>query len=147
MVDIRCAVCGTYLVLEVEWRRHRTTKNWINYQNYKRKLDKIIGKVKYDYYDKKNSACKSDLKKTWNNINTILGRKRRNRLLTFNTCDTPHNFNKYFTSIASNLINRNYPDGSNTDSYSKYLKPNDKVFDNAHFEVKDLEHFISQLNT
>ena len=139
--------CETKNKLYLKWRKNRSVRNWNDYQNYKRKLDKIIAKAKYDYYDNKFSSCKSDLKKTWSNINQILGRKRRNRLLTFNSPDAPHNFNKYFTSIASNLINKNYPGTPNSDSsYCKYLKPNTNKFNDIAFDIMDLEQFIANLN-
>ena len=88
--------------LYLTWRKNRTSKNWTKYLEYKRQLDTVIAKAKFDFYNKKFNACKSDLKKTWCNINNILGRKKRNNLLTFNTPEASHNFNKYFTSIASN---------------------------------------------
>ena len=35
------------------WRRERTCRNWNNYISYKRKLDKLLAKAKFDYYNKK----------------------------------------------------------------------------------------------
>ena len=129
------------------WRKSKSVRDWNNYQDYKRTLDKLLRKAKYDFYDKKFSDCKSDLKKTWRNINQILGRKRRNHLLTFNDPDASHNFNKYFTSIAHNLLCKNYSDSNiNNSPHRKYLSPNQHVLEESPFEIKDLEQFIKNLN-
>ena len=61
-----------------QWRKHRTNKNWNLYITYKRKLDTLKNKVKYDYYTKKFINCKSNTKKVWQLINHVLGRKKRN---------------------------------------------------------------------
>ena len=139
--------CETKNKLYLTWRKNRSAKNWTTYQNYKHKLDKIIRKAKFDYYDNKFLSCKSDLKSTWRNINQILGRKRRNCLLTFNSPDASHNFNKYFTSIANNLLNKNYTGSNDSNlSHRKYLSPNVNTLEDTSFDVKDLEQLIKNLN-
>ena len=132
-----------------EWRKTRTNKNWNNYLDYRRKYDLARNKLKYDYYNKKFSDCKSDTKKVWGLINKVLGRKKRNFVLTFQSPNASHNFNKYFTSIASKLISENYPNSSNSDqSFRTYLNRTnvDTKFVDSEFEVDDLNNLIMGLN-
>ena len=65
------------------WRINKNSKNWNIYVEYRRKLDILISKVKYDYYNNKFVNCKADTKKVWSIINNVLGRKKRNSTLTF----------------------------------------------------------------
>ena len=139
--------CSTKNKLYLTWRKNRTSYNWNTYIDYKRKLDKLLAKAKYDYYNKEFSNSQFDLKKTWNSINKILGRKRRSHMLNITDHDAPHNFNKYFTSIAHNLLVENYPENDTNDhSYKNYLKPTDSILNNDLFEATDLKNLISQLN-
>ena len=87
--------------LYAQWRKDKTVNNWDKYLIYKRKYDIVRNKLKFSYYDNKFSNCKSDTKKVWSLINDVLGRKKRNSVLTFTSIYAAHNFNKYFTSIAS----------------------------------------------
>ena len=129
------------------WRKHRTTQNWNLYITYRRKLDSLKGKVKYDYYNNKFLNCKNNTKKVWQLINHVLGRKKRNSVLHFKNDDAGHNFNKYFTSIASNLISKNYPLSANsTDEFRRYLKPQTSLYNHTKFEISDLKSLISGLN-
>lgn len=139
--------CEVKNKLYISWHKNRTKHNWNTYIIYKRKLDKLLAKAKYDYFNKEFTDCKSDLKKTWNTINKILGRKRRSQLLTFKNDDAPHNFNTYFTSVAHNLIDKTYPhSNTNDDSYKQYLKPSLHTMDTDPFQVIHLKEFISKLN-
>ena len=45
-------------ILYQNWRKHRTSQNWNLYISYRRKLDNLKGKVKYDYYNNKYLDCK-----------------------------------------------------------------------------------------
>ena len=51
----------------------------------------------------------------------FLGRKRQNKLLTFPEEDAAHSFNKYFVSIASNLVANSYPNNDEDNSFRNYL--------------------------
>ena len=99
----------TKQVLYEKYQTNSNNFNWNSYIDYSRKLDTLIDKTKYDYFCKKIDENKDDLKKTWRLINNILGRKRQNKLLTFPEEDAAHSFNKYFVSIASNLVANSYP--------------------------------------
>ena len=134
-------------ILYQNWRKHRTSQNWNLYIVYRRKLDNLKGKVKYDYYHNKFLNCKNNTKKIWQLINQVLGRKKRNSVLHFKTEDASHNFNKYFTSIASNLISENYPVSANsTDEFRQYLKPQTALYSHTKFETSDLKSLINGLN-
>ena len=136
-------------ILYTEWRKAKTASNWNKYLNYKRKYDIVRNKLKFEYYNKKFNDCKSDTKKVWGLINNVLGRKKRNSVLTFTSKDASHNFNKYFTSVASKLISENYANGTNTNhTFHKYLN-NLYVFNefsDSDFDILDLNHFITELN-
>ena len=99
-------IFDTRTTFHENWLYHRFSSNWNIYENYGRKLDRLIDKVKYDYFCKKLDESKDDLKKTWKLINNIyiLGRERQNRLLTFPEDDAAHNFNEYFVNVARDLI-------------------------------------------
>ena len=136
---------GTKDTLYATWCDNKTNVNKVAYYNYKRKFDSLIAKAKYSFYENEFKACRTDLKKTWKTINTILGRKRRNKLLVFNNDDAAHNFNKYFTSIAGNLIEQKCPQTPH--SFTKYLGPkNNKILTDFDFSCSDLEFFISKLD-
>ena len=135
--------------LYAQWRKEKTKKNWNAYLEYKRNFDLVRNKRKYDFYNKKFNDCKSDTKKVWSLINDVLGRKKRNSLLTFPSHDASHNFNKYFTSIAAKLVSENYPNSSGCDSsFRRYLNEvNVHVeFTDSEFELDDLNNFILGLN-
>ena len=92
-----------------------------------------IAKIKYrkSYFEK----YKDDSKKQWQMLNELLGRKKNrnhiNKLIDGdgNTNNTPisiaNSFNRYFTSIASNIKSRNFTEqGRNGDEnyHQTYLK-------------------------
>ena len=127
------------------WRKDRTHVNWTNYIDYKRKLGNLIAKAKFNFYRDEFQSCKTDLKKTWKTINCILGRKRRNKLLVFAEVEASHTFNKYFTSIAGNLIRDNCP--SSTSNFKKYLgSHNANLLTDCEFSCSDLVNFIKNLS-
>ncbi len=146
--------CTTRQALYENWLSNRTAQNWNVYIEYKKKLDRLIDKTKYDYFSKKIDENKHDLKKTWCFINSILGRKRQNRLLTFPEEDAAHSFNKYFVSVANNLILKTYSNNApdDTDSFRDYLSTiqnlNDPltILEDYTFEATDVSFFISKLN-
>ena len=99
----------------------------------------------HDYYKNEFQSCKTDLKKTWKTINNILGRKKRNKILVFTEPDASHNFNNYFTNIATNLVRENYQNTST--NFQTYLgAENDNVLQDDEFSSVDLVNFIKKLN-
>ena len=79
----------------------------------------------------------------------MLGRKKRNSVLKFPSNDASHNFNKYFTSVASKLLKENYANNSYTNiSFQTYLNnlSVDNEFVDSDFDIVDLNQFIKELN-
>ena len=137
--------CSTKDGLYNTWVDNRTNSNWVKILEYKRIVDKYTAKAKFEYYRDEFQSCKTDLKKTWKTINTILGRKKRNRILVFNEPDASHNFNTYFTSIATNLVRKNCPNA--TSNYRNYLgAQNENILLDNEFSCSDLIYFIMKLN-
>ena len=104
---------------------------------------------RFYYYDKVFKESQKDLKKTWNLINSILGRKKSNRLLTFSNDDAAHNFNSYFVNIANDLIIKTY--GSDYDvsdrSYDKYMSERQSVeLTELNVTTENVVQIISNLN-
>ena len=84
---------------------------YLKYTDYRRILKKTRKNVKAKYFTGKFSETKGDSKKTWELINRIRGKKRRQikPLFTINNEKITNRriianeFNKYFVSLASNL--------------------------------------------
>ena len=142
--------CATKQFLYENFKANSTKSNWDSYIEYSRILDRLKDKAKYDYFSRKFDENKDDLKKTWRLINSILGRKRHNKLLTFPEEDAAHNFNKYFVSVASDLVKKSYPNNTQDDSFYNYLG-NCNIDENNYlkdvtFDEKDIAYFISNLS-
>jgi len=142
--------CATKQDLYENFKADRNKYNWDLYIDYSRKLDRLKNKAKFDYYCRKFDENKDDLKKTWRLINNLLGRKRFNKLLTFPEEDAAHNFNKYFTSVASDLVKNSYPNETQDGSFYKYLGnfniDENSCLKNVIFDEKDILYFISNLS-
>lgn len=131
------------------WIKHKTNSNWNKYISYKRVFEELKNKEKYDYYDRCFKANQQDLKKTWKLVNSILGRKRSNKLLTFPNADAAHNFNAYFVNISRDLLIKTYGnDFENCDrNFEKYMFPrqNNELTD-CNFTSVEVQNIISHLN-
>lgn len=145
--------CDIRTELYEVWTESRTKANWNDYLNYSKRLDPMIDKVKFDFFCKRLDENKHDLKKTWSLMNSIMGRKRQNRLLTFPEEDAAHNFNKYFISVADNLVKKSYSDTIPDNSFmthlckSKGYEGNDfNPLENCTFEPYEINKLISELN-
>ena len=97
--DGRCQPCIETLRRREEFRDHR------------RLLNHLINCAKRKYHGEKIQECSGDSKKTWQIINELRGKKRRQIKPNFiidnervkNRRIIANEFNKYFASIASNL--------------------------------------------
>ena len=97
--DGRCQPCIETLRRREEFRDHR------------RLLNHLINCAKRKYHGEKIQECSGDSKKTWQIINELRGKKRRQVKPNFiidnerikNRRIIANEFNKYFASIASNL--------------------------------------------
>ena len=100
----------------------------------------VINKIRRKYYLDRFNQCKGDPKKTWSNINALLGRGVRNAVRkvvsddgsTVEGLGLVNYFNDYFTSIASNLteslpraIDFDYFDNIQVVPHSCFLVPTD----------------------
>jgi hypothetical protein len=103
------------------------------YKEYRKQLKDIIGAAKSKYYGNKFSEHQGNSKKTWELINSIRGKQKRQIKPLFvidnkkisNRRIIANEFNKYFVSLASNL-NENYNTlgeigVSNIPDFSDYL--------------------------
>ena len=98
-VDCSCQPCVNTLRCHEEFRNHR------------RLLNHLVNCAKRKYHGNKIQECAGDSKKTWQIINELRGKKRRQIKPNFiidnerikNRRIIANEFNKYFASIASNL--------------------------------------------
>ena len=87
------------------------TKLYENYKYYRKVLRNTIKKAKSKYYCNKITGHKGDMKKTWEFINKLRGKKKREIKPEFiidnekiiNRRIIANEFNKYFVSVASKL--------------------------------------------
>ena len=115
-----CHTCTTITTCYLEYKAHRKT------------LKHLIDQSKRKYYGGKISECAGDSKKTWEIINNIRGKSRREIKPNFILDDVKitnrrliaNEFNKYFVSLASKL-NEKYTDEGialeGVPSFSDYL--------------------------
>ena len=109
-----------------------TEAKYLKYKEYRTYLKNLIKQAKRNYYSGKLTECIGDSKKTWEIINSIRGKYRREIKPCFILNNQriqerrviANEFNKYFSSIASKL-NENYCDSGliveNIPSFSDYL--------------------------
>ena len=94
--------------LDVTYLTHKT-----NYDNYNKLLNKLIKDAKARYYNDEFKKYHSDIKKTWQTINSILNRDRNtsnfpsyinvNGRKISNKNHIVNSFNRYFTSVGEDL--------------------------------------------
>ena len=102
--------------------------NRSKYTAYRNKLTTLLRSSKQSYYYNIFQKYKHDFKKTWSQINEILGKKKNNSLPSnmyldnsrFHTREQiAESFNSYFINIGKN-ISKNIPDGNK--SFNDYLQ-------------------------
>ena len=86
----------------------------VKYRSYNKHLKKLIKHAKYSYYFKKFENCNGNMKKTWNLINEIRGKCKKeikplfklgsNRKIT-NFKTIANKFNEYYASLAESMNN------------------------------------------
>ena len=103
------------------WKRTVSHKNLegdvdklVKYRSYNKQLKKLIKLIKHSYYYKKFENCNGNMKKTWNLINEIRGKSKKeikplfklgsNRKTT-NFKTIANKFNEYYASLAENMNN------------------------------------------
>ena len=123
------------------------------YRSYRNHLTKLIRDVKSRYYKEKITECSGNVKKTWEMINNISGRKSCNKTKVFKinnqyTDDEEliaNTFNNYYADIGSTTANSLGP--SNL-SYNDFL-PNRNYPEIHWYDVTDFEikRIVTKLNT
>ena len=101
-----------------KWKKSKNKKNMIGdqnlygkYKDYRKRLKVLIKGAKQKFYSDKFDQCKGNSKKTWELINELRGKIKTKPKAFFFVNGTlvkerrviADEFNKYFTSIASNL--------------------------------------------
>ena len=115
--------------------KHRTVGNLEKYKNYKNLFEMIKRRSKKNYYNSLISQYKNSIKKTWDIIKEVTGKRKLKqsalpRKLFINgteTCDSKiiaENFNIFFTQIGPSLAS-NIP--NTCKHFQLYLNKNDKI--------------------
>lgn len=113
--------------LHKNYLKNRCIENKLKLTKYRNKLTQLLRIAKKDYYLHIFNSIKGDIKKTWNQINNLLGKRKLTGMpnVMFNNgtkyetvADIVDEFNSYFASIGSN-ISQNIP--STTCSFSSFL--------------------------
>jgi len=106
-----------------------TQKNLQKFKTYKNKLNVLTRKAKRKYYFSKFERNKNNMKQTWNTINDIIGRGKKQssqskftdeygNVLTDPT-DIANGFNDFFVNVGPKLASNIHNDGK---KYYDYLK-------------------------
>ena len=113
-------------------------KNRTEYRKsaYKRVRNKVVDMIKHakkEYYKNQLSKAKGNMSKTWNVINTALGKDNKktniNKIVVENKCVTdekaiPNLFNDYFVNVGHNLNSKFI--ARNNNHVGKYIIKNIK---------------------
>ena len=101
--------------LYVKSKKHDTAYNKAVYKNYRCNLDKLLKKQEKDFYNDLITKNKSNMKKTWDVIKTVINKKRRSTKyseflidgsLTDDRDSIANKFNEYFCNIGPNLAKK-----------------------------------------
>src|SRR6218665_791069 len=121
--------CHTKAKLHTRFIKHPTPQNKLKFITYRNKFKSLCRKAEKDYYTMQFTKFKDDLKQTWQTIKTILRDKPPdsnisqltiNGLKITDSQSIAEQFNKYFTGVAQDLVNKIPP--SNIPS-STFLNP------------------------
>ena len=141
--------------LYVKWKKNNPSSQKYtllenSYKSFCGILQKTIRLAKAQYYHTQFENFKSDIKKTWNQINEILSKKKKtadlpkyffdgNKTLTENT-DIANCFNNFFCNIGPTLANTIISPSNK--SYTDYMKQN--ITSSFSFDCVTPEH-VSKL--
>ena len=100
-----------------------------NYDNYSKIINKLIKSSKTAYYNHEFEKYKSDIKKTWSTINSVLGRSRKNNEFPkyiysgnkkiVDKKEIANKLNDYFSTIGEKLSSKIPRNGKSFESYLK----------------------------
>ena len=130
-----------------------TKNNQATYKNYNNKLNSIKRKAERDHYSNQLEINKSDMKKSWKIMKTVIGNKRKTiiKKAMFNinnkTIDSElqiaNEFNNYFVSISPKLASYQTPTTLNPLNTLQF-NANSVVID--HIEEIEVVRIINSLN-
>ena len=128
-----------------------TKINWSTYTNSNNKLNSIKRKAERDHYSNQLEINKSDMKKTWKIMKTVIVQKKIEKKAIFNinnkTIDsglqTSNEFNCYFVSIGPKLASHQKPTTLNP---LKSLQFNANSMGIHHIEESEVVRIINSLN-
>jgi hypothetical protein len=135
------------------------------YKKYCRTQVRVIMTAKTLYYNKLILKCNNKTKTTWNIVKTVtenrgtndnISSMNRKDKLSCNSLTIANAFNTYFSSVAENLLIRNFsgkPITNNKDSIS-YLHQNfiqlfsmTKLKNTTTYEIEKIAHFFKSKNS
>ena len=133
---------------------HNTLKT--NLSNYTKILQKMMRCAKFSYHNDLFSKFKSDIKKTWQHINDLLGRKKCSKAIPdfflVDNCKVydkriiADNFNKFFTEVGP-LFSNKIPQPPDL-NYKNYMKKNiTSKFTFTQVQERDIIKIIGKLKT
>ena len=120
------------------------------YKKYKNKLQMILRNTEKKYYSELLNACKNDMKKTWNVINSVLNRSSKTNsahdkfVKDGHIITGKHNisneFNDYFVNIGSNLAQKidNVPNSDYSLFMSEKVKNSMYISPISELEILDI---------
>ena len=110
-----------------------TNKNIQKFKTYKNKLNVLIRKSKRMHFFKKFENSKNDMRKTWKEINIIIGKNKKklpqNKFkddtgtTITNTQDICNNFNSFFVNVGPKLASDIKNTGKNYYDYLQDMRP------------------------
>jgi hypothetical protein len=128
----------TKAILKSIWHKNKYYSKFIKsqdnfwyhrYKYYRDMINSLIRKSKKQFYIKFFSNCKNKAKKVWSQINVIINKtkyKSKNEIYLNNNGEivtdqknVANMFNKYFTNVAQNLVDKM---GETKNSFKDYLK-------------------------
>ena len=125
--DLKAAI-KTKNKLYIKSKKHETAFNKTEYSKFKSNLDNLLRQQEKIYYKDLIEKNKSNMKKTWDVIKTVINKKKRatkyseflvDGSLTDDLDVIANKFNEYFSNIGPNLANRIPP---STISFKHFLQ-------------------------
>jgi hypothetical protein len=133
------------------------------YEAYCKLLYRSIIETKRSYYDKQISDSNNKIKTTWNIVKAITGRKSDHDVIpilsshdksSINTKIISDSFNKYYLSVADNIINNTFNYYSCTDRSTNPIEHLSHIYKTTfptikynYASTKEIENIIKNLKT
>src|SRR6266516_7704376 len=116
------------------WRNSSDDTDKEIYIKFKKSYNSMCKNAKINYYKQLLNVKSSSMKKSWDNLNLLLGKKNKssipnevekliyNNVVYYNKNDVANVFNQYFVNIGANLASA-LPSAAATTSFRSYLGP------------------------